>query len=270
MRTEIVRLHARLETRHWWFRARREIVLRVLRAVHPPPSKDTVIVDVGCGTGANTAFLAQHYRCVGVDPGGTAIAAARRRYPDLDFICGRAPDDLPERTREAHVFLLMDVLEHVAEDRELLGRWVEAARPGARFLVTVPANPGLWSEHDVAHGHHRRYERDDVAHLLESATLESELLSSFNARLYPALWMVRKLARLTGRTTGPGGTDLRLPPKVVNEGLYHVFRGEADRLARALEHPGSGAYRRGLSLLALARKTRQRHRPTPAVGPEAP
>jgi 2-polyprenyl-3-methyl-5-hydroxy-6-metoxy-1,4-benzoquinol methylase len=73
-------LHAQIEDRHWWFVGRRRILNDLIRAILPPTHNST-IVDVGCGTGGNLASLAADYECVGIDSSRHAIelAAARAR-----------------------------------------------------------------------------------------------------------------------------------------------------------------------------------------------
>lgn len=242
-----------MEARHWWFQARREIIGQLVGALVPANGRHT-LVEVGCGTGANVAFFASRYRCVGMDPAEEAIARARDTYPHLTFVRGEAPRELPEWARAADVFLLLDVLEHVSDDAHLLAELVAEARTGTRFVVTVPANPSLWTTHDEAHGHVRRYERRDLERLLAPLPVEIRLLSHFNSRLYPALWAARRFERLIGAAVGPGGTDLWLPPKPLNRLLRGVFRGEADRLLEALRREDGSGYRRGLSLLGIFTK----------------
>ena len=41
----------------------------------------------------------------------------------------------------------------------MLSGLLAAAAPGAYFLLTVPADESLWSEHDESFGHYRRYDR---------------------------------------------------------------------------------------------------------------
>src|SRR4029079_14886838 len=55
------------------------------------------------------------------------------------------------------LILLLDVLEHIADDVAALAAARRALRPGGHLLVTVPALPWLWSRHDEANHHHRRY-----------------------------------------------------------------------------------------------------------------
>lgn len=248
MRDELFELHARLESDHWWFRARREILWTVVTDF-VPPGGDRVLVEVGCGTGGNVAFFSRGYRCIGIDPAPAAVEAARRLYPQCEFVQGLAPRDLPEHARRADLFLMADVLEHVDDDAGLLRDIASRAKPRARLVLTVPADPTLWSSHDVAYGHRRRYEREHLASLLTSVPLRIDVLSYFNSRLYPLVWLVRRAERLLGRDLS--GAQLRLPPGPINRTLYRVFRGEKDRLARVARNGPGRSYSRGLSLLAV-------------------
>src|SRR4051812_41173877 len=154
MQSAQFQLHAQIEDRHWWFVARRQILRELARSVAPPLADGTtVVVDIGCGTGANLAAFADEYRCVGIDTSAEAIELAQRRFPEATFICGYAPLDVDRWLSAASVVLLTDVLEHVADDRGLLESIVEASSPGAQVLITVPADMRLWSPHDEAFGH---------------------------------------------------------------------------------------------------------------------
>ena len=247
MDAELYRLHADVEERHWWFTARRSIIGALLREVVPPGSANLVI-DVGCGTGANAAALAGDYHVIGIDPEPAAIAFARQRFPRVRFVEGSSPADLPQAV-DAAAFLFTDVLEHIEHDRAFLHEWLAVARPGAHFLITVPAEPALWSSHDEVFGHFRRYMPDTLSALWHNAPVKLKLLSAYNARLYPAIKLVRTISRAIGRTAGRAGSDLGRPLPLVNTMLHSIFQGEADRLKKALR--GGPTYRRGVSLIAL-------------------
>ena len=75
---EQFQLHAEIEDRHWWFVGRRRIIERLVAEILPP-SPQTTIINVGCGTGANIARLAEHYRAIGIDTSAEAIARRRGR-----------------------------------------------------------------------------------------------------------------------------------------------------------------------------------------------
>ncbi|MEZ6154151.1 MAG: class I SAM-dependent methyltransferase, partial [Pirellulaceae bacterium] len=142
-------VHADLETTHWWFTARREIFRRLIDALIPP-SKDRLLVEVGCGTGGNIAKFASAYSCVGIDISPHAIERAVKLYPDHTFVCGEAPGDIEQELASASIVLLLDVLEHVDDDYQLLAQILSTVRPGCYVFLSVPADPCLWSQHDVS------------------------------------------------------------------------------------------------------------------------
>jgi SAM-dependent methyltransferase len=244
--------YAAFENDHWWFVARRRILHRMIRDL-VGPSRDRLVIDVGCGPGGNLASLAAMYRCLGVDTSQAAIDFARTRFPMIDFICGVAPRDIPQQAAAADMWLLMDVLEHVEAADTMLRSIVAAAKPGAIFLITVPADPALWSGHDEAAGHWRRYTQTTLRELWADLPVCERLVSAYNTRLYWPARLARSLNHKLGTKIGANdaeGLDLRMPPSLVNEILAAVFTAEAARLAKALQHPGKG-YRRGVSLLAI-------------------
>ena len=176
MRESFFATHAVMEDAHWWFLARRDI-LEVMLSECSRLGATGSVLDVGCGTGGNTARFARTHRALGVEPSHEAVRLARQRFPALTFVEGFAPDAVSEQAAVADVFVLTDVLEHVDEDRVLVERLVGAAKVGAFFIITVPANERLWTEHDVSHGHFRRYSMDSFRTLWRDVGVETTLLS---------------------------------------------------------------------------------------------
>jgi 2-polyprenyl-3-methyl-5-hydroxy-6-metoxy-1,4-benzoquinol methylase len=253
MQTAQFQLHAEVEERHWWFTARRQIVRTLAHAIEPP-NRATTLVDVGCGTGGNLAAFRGDYRCLGIDTSAEAIALARRRFPQSEFICGHAPQDLGEDVRAARIVLLMDVLEHVPDDSAMFSSLAAACEPGTHLLVTVPADMALWSPHDENFGHYRRYDAARFQSIWSGLPVEPLLVSHFNSRLYPVVRLIRTINRRRGESAGAAGTDFHIPASPVNRLLERVFAGEASRLKSALGKRGK-VYRRGVSLIAVLRKT---------------
>ena len=252
MQSPQFQMNSEIELRHWWFVARRRILAALVARVLPP-SPQAIVVDVGCGTGGNIAALAEDYACVGIDPSAEAIALAQVRFPRVRFLVGMAPDDLGEVSRQARLLLATDVLEHVPDDFWLFSRLLAATEPGAYFLLTVPADPALWSPHDASHGHYRRYDRARFQRLWEGLPATPLLLSYFNCRLYPLVKLVRMVSRRRGKAGGQAGTDFTIPASPLNRLLTRIFAGESRRLTRLLEGRGPG-YAAGVSLVALLRR----------------
>jgi SAM-dependent methyltransferase len=138
---------------------------------------------------------------------------------------------------------LLDVLEHVPDDLASLRAIHMRLRPGGALLLTVPANPWMWSAHDAAHHHFRRYTRKQLEELFLRSGLEVQLLSYFNTLLFPLV----AAARIVGKITRRESADDKLPSAPVNAVLNSVFGLEAALLGR-LPMPF------GVSLVAVVRR----------------
>ena len=135
--------------------------------------------------------------------------------------------------------LLLDVIEHVDDDAAALRGALGALAPGGFLLVTAPAHPWLWSGHDVANEHRRRYTRATLRGTLARAGLEPTLVSHFNSRLF-ALALAHRLGHRRDTSAA-----LRVPPRPVNRLFRTLFGGEARGVERG--------YPFGLSLVAISR-----------------
>lgn len=251
MDREVFRAHADVEGRHWWFTARRMILRTVVEHVAPADGS-RYVVDIGCGVGANAPAFHPGYRYTGYDPSADAVMFAAAAHTGVTFKVGGAADAAPDLVA-ADAVLLTDVIEHVSDDHGLLREVIEPMTPGAHLLVTVPAHMELWSPHDVALGHYRRYDRTSLDASWKGLPVEPVLVSYFNSRLYPIVRAVRWLTTRLDRAAGDQGTDFTVPPAPVNRLLHNAFLGEGQRLKRVLIGR-SEPYARGVSLIALLRR----------------
>lgn len=218
------------------------------------PSKNALIVDYGCGTGANLASLAQDYQCLGMDPSLEAIELAKARFPGISFVVGNSPGSLNSGWDRVKAALLMDVLEHVADDAGLLAGIVQHLSPGAYLLITVPADPSLFAQHDVTFGHYRRYEQSGFERLWSGLPVRPLLLSYYNSYLYLAAKAVREMDRWRGKVWGEGCTDFSIPAAPVNYLLEEIFVAESRILTGILMGKRSQGFRRGVSLIAVLQR----------------
>lgn len=242
--------HAKLEEIHWWFTGRREIVQTLLHRLLPP-SRERSIVDVGCGTGGNTAAFNKEYTCIGIDPDPDAITLARARFPQCRFIHGAAPQSIPDEICRADALLLLDVLEHVEHDVPFVQELVRAMKPGAYLFIMVPADLALWSPHDKGFGHFRRYTLESLRLLWSGQPVRELLLSFCNVRLYWPIRFLRLFTRVRGKPLGQGDSDLALPPLPLNTFLRWVFAGEVKRLTSLLGGQRKLWKRHGVSAIAV-------------------
>ena len=233
--------YAAAEDAHWWFVARRRILDRVLSSLELPD--DAVILEAGCGTGGNLAMLARHgrLRAFEIDSGARDVANGRGV---MDVAAGALPEPIPFDDERFDLVAMLDVLEHVADDRGALVSLRERLKPGGRLLLTVPAYPFLWSRHDEVNHHHRRYTRGPLVQLAEEAGFDVRHASYFNTLLFPLILGARTFNNLLSRDEG---SDLAMPSTSVNRLLTEVFASERHLVSRA-------ALPFGVSILLVAQR----------------
>ena len=240
---EIHRL-ADFEEWYWWHRARQSIVTRLLRRFAGGVRGH--VLDVGCGAGATSLALRAHGRVLGVDFGRAAVEEARERHLEVAQMDATR---LAIRERSADIAVALDVLEHLNDDLGAARELLRALRPGGVLLVTVPAYQWLWSSHDVALGHRRRYRRDSLRAVLERAGFEVELCSYIMVAALPPAALLRLLERLPGRRPPAGHAESGYVPipRWLNEVLSHLV-GVDGWLAGRVPLPF------GLTVTAVARR----------------
>ena len=232
---------AELDQHHWWFIARRRILEALIKRVVRPPEKARIL-EVGCGTGHNLSMLKRFGKVEAseLDPSARALASKRLRGQVKE---AKLPD-LSMFERDAYdLVALLDVLEHVPDDLGSLRAILKRLKPGGALLLTVPANPWMWSAHDAAHHHFRRYTKKQLKELFLRSGLEIELLSYFNTLLYPLI----AAARIAGKLLRRDSSDDKLPGERVNAALEKIFGVEAGVLGR-VPMPF------GVSLVAVVRR----------------
>lgn len=151
-----IRKSAALEQRHWWYAERRALVRRLVSPL-------TRALDVGCG-GGNTAVL----RDLGL---GVVRGDARR---------------LPVRNASMDLVMSTDMWEHI-DDEAVASETHRVLRPGGRVLVAVPCSMSLWSGHDVALGHVRRYEKAELVLSTARSRVGSGNVTESTCPLLPCL-----------------------------------------------------------------------------------
>ena len=217
---------AQLDSRHWWFTARRRILDGVIERVIKPPN-NARILELGAGTGHNLAMLGRFgtVEASELDPIARDLASERLGRPVVE---AALPDLSMFPTDSYDLIALLDVLEHVPDDKGSLASIHQLLRPGGALLVTVPINPWMWTAHDVAHHHHRRYRKSEIRDLAESAGYKIDLISPFNSLLFPPIAAVR----LAGKLTGKDDSDDAMPSAPVNAILDTVFGLERELIGR--------------------------------------
>lgn len=231
-----------LDDRHWWYRGRRRIIRAELdRLALPAGSR---VLDAGCGSGRTLEELGRYGEVFGIelDPGAADVARGRG--------CGEVRigrlEELPWEDDNFDLITCLDVIEHTPDDRVTLRELRRVTRPGGFLLLTVPAYQGLWSTHDVANHHYRRYSRPRLRAAARDAGWHVRRMTSFNGLLLgPAAAVRLAERRRLRRPDSDYKPDLTLGPEWLNAVLEQPLRLEARWLARGRSMPA------GLSLLAV-------------------
>ncbi|MGR6321384.1 class I SAM-dependent methyltransferase [Micromonospora soli] len=220
--TEIRKL-AVLEDTHWWYRERRVLLGRALRRLAAAGVRPERALDIGAAGGGNTRVLRAHgWRPLALEYSAEGAGVARER--GLDVIRADARR-LPVPSASLGLVVAFDILEHFDEDHLAAAEIRRTLRPGGTALIAVPADMRLWSAHDVAVGHVRRYDRAGLRAVVEKAGLVVDELWSWNVVLRPvAAWRRRK-------STGSDLDDLH---PLVNFGLRTVITTERYLPVKAL------------------------------------
>jgi SAM-dependent methyltransferase len=207
--------HVEEDRQHWYFRGRLAVIRGALRRVLP--RRSLRLLEIGCGTGHVLGGLTDFGEAVGIEANDALLAVARAA--GLDARKGALPDDLSVAPGWADVVLLLDVIEHLDDDDAGLRAARRVLRDDGLLVVTVPAYPWLWSGHDAALGHRRRYVAAGLRRLVEAAGFRVERLTYFNTVLFPVI----AGTRLYKRWRGDDRHDLRRPGPALNSVLERLF-----------------------------------------------
>lgn len=236
------------ESSHFWLRARNRI-LRSMLGRADSNSTPPQFLDVGCGTGAVSAWLQSlGYHTTGLDMHVQGLKQAARRCSTLQVCC----DARKMPFRDAFDLVgLFDVIEHVDDDADLLRQCRKALKPGGRLVLTVPADMRLWSSYDDVFGHKRRYTRRQLIHVIKRSGYLIERVSYYNTLLWPIQFILRRWQRMGSPPVYVSPELMRRyltpPPRPINAILELIMSLEALWVRRV-----SGPF--GAALIAVARR----------------
>jgi SAM-dependent methyltransferase len=184
-----------LEKSYWWFLGKQFLVRSSLKALTLDDFKNTKILDIGCGTGIILKILEEFGTAYGIDLSSKAIRFLRQR--ELNFVaCADAGQPLPFRNDVFSIITCLDVLEHLDSDQALLEETFRVCKPGGYIIITVPAFDILWSIHDEALHHKRRYTLKQILANVRRLNCRIIKASYFNTILFLPILIARKLKSL--------------------------------------------------------------------------
>jgi SAM-dependent methyltransferase len=234
MQTEDYEYLYALEESFWWFAGMREIT-RVLLDPLCPMDEDRLILDAGCGTGGNLAWLRRYARngqVYGIDVSKDALRFCRARGHQL-LACASVTA-LPFDNAHFDLVTLFDVLVQIpgAGSDEIAAQEVyRVLRPGGIAFVRVAAYEWLRSGHDEALATQRRYALSSISTLLNRVGFRVLRTTYANGVLLPFAAFHRLILKRIGLANS--GSDVKpLTPSLgwLNTTLRSVLQTEAQLL----------------------------------------
>lgn len=206
---------ASIEEKHWWFKERREL-LRLWAQTFEASSQ---FLDIGAGVGRQSLLLRDELgmQVTAIELSDFGVAACLKS--NLKVIQVSATQ-LPLSSESFDAIIAMDVLEHIEDDGDVLKEIERVLKPNGSTFITVPSFPFMWSAHDEAVGHVRRYTKSEMVDKIERSGLTISSVRYWNSLLFPFAVISRFLFR--------SGADLKMPSALLNSLLFYVVSKERD------------------------------------------
>jgi SAM-dependent methyltransferase len=173
---------------HFWYKARREMIDGLLGNVFMKHQTDRLIVEIGCGTGYQLPIVKKWGRAKGLDINASAVAIALKNGFDAE-IKDLEKDDIAVDCPEA--VCLFDVLEHIKNDDAAIKKIYAILKNRGFLFMTVPAYAFMFSGHDRAMAHFRRYDKKKLINELEAVGFKIIRSGYWNSLLFPAILSMR-------------------------------------------------------------------------------
>ncbi len=236
MELDEYRRMAEVKDSHWWYRSTRALLQDLLRDRLKPGGR---LLDLGAGTGATGAWLADHGQLVAADFEPLALTLHRERHPSSRVVACDARR-LPFADESFDAVLCVTVLCHRSIDSpiDVVGEIARVLRPGGVACLWEPGVRRLRRAHDRVTHTARRFSRRGLADLLRANGLAVERSTGAYTFLVPPAALKAMLER------GERSSDLDRNGSGVGGVLPAVAAAER-RLLRRVSLPA------GLSVVAI-------------------
>ena len=237
-----------VETTHWWFQAKKDILIQLIKnKIIPQLSKSEInIADIGCGAGLLLDSLSKFGNVTGIDYSNNAIEFCKNSFSG-ELIQADCGDTNLNINKKFDLIIATDLIEHIKDDRIAINNIYNLLNDNGYAIITVPAFQFLWSQHDVINMHYRRYSFKNLYEAIKTAPFNICYLSYYNFFLFLPALMVRITKKILNFDKN-SNLEFSTPPDLINKSFYKLFYSEARFIIKRKKFPF------GLSLIAIIKK----------------
>jgi ubiquinone/menaquinone biosynthesis C-methylase UbiE len=200
----------KVEEGYWWWVGKREVVKSILNRLN---LNFTNILDARCGTGLNSNCLKHYGSVIGLDFSKESIKFCKMHgYKSL--IKANA-EELPSKECAFSLIIALDILEHL-DDSKVLKESYRVLKPNGYLILRVPAFASLWSKHDGALQHKRRYSKVQLVAVLNQNGFIVENSRYWDFFLFLPILIARLIKKCVHIKDQRITTDVKELPNIVN------------------------------------------------------
>ena len=205
------------ESKHWWFKARREILNKQIKKYST--KKKMSILDFGSGSGANIYMLSKYGEVDVYEKDHKTSNFLKKKF-------NRNGIKIIKKCfskKKYDLILAADVIEHIKNDKKIINNLSKILKKNGLIIVTVPAYQFLFSKKDQALKHFRRYNLNSLKKLF-SSDFKTLKISYYNSLLFVPIAIATIFFKLTNHQYI--NLTEEKPNNILNYIFYSLFRLE--------------------------------------------
>ena len=214
---------------HPWYKARLVLIERLIQKI---ANKNAKILDFGCGSGAVAGYLKSfgYNNIEGVDVSQACVERTKARgikASEINIDKSRFP------STKYDIIMLLDVLEHVKNDKALMQLLKKCLDINGQMLITVPAHKLLWRYHDEINLHFRRYSKKELSKLISDSGFEIKFIRWWNSFLFPVFLIssfIERIFKITLNKKNVNGIGFKSSPRFFSSMILKLLIFESQNL----------------------------------------
>lgn len=228
---------------HFWYEARKILIGKLFTYISKEQKENVSILDVGCGTGTELELISGFGDLTALDVNEKALEIAKEKGYKTTML---NIENCDLEKNYYNIVCSFDVLEHLNNDYLALKNIYSSIKEDGFFLFSVPAHPSIFSQHDIALEHKRRYTKKELRTKLGDEGFGNIELYYWNSFLFPMIYSLRMFKKIFLKNIKLG-SEAKQRNKFINKILFLILKFEATNLFRKRGLPG-------ISIYGIARK----------------